>query len=137
MKKLILICTIICFICISCNEDKKNISENIEKNIEVFYGEWELSREDNGISITTIIRINDDNSCSYKQTIEKNPEEVYTFTLLGKWVFNNETSRLLFTFIDDENNEITIYAISSNDDKSFKIDDEYSFMDDYFFEKIN
>lgn len=138
MKRLIFIFTILCSIFISCNEDNKNIIENIEeKNIEVFYGEWKLSREDNGILITTDIKINADNSCVYEQVIEKNQEDVYTITLLGSWVYNNDTSRLSFTFIDDENTEMTLYAISSDNNKTFKFDDDYSIIDDYYFEKIN
>lgn len=129
--------------CCSCSGDKKDAPEIIpdpkpveeEVKEDVFYGQWELSREDNGISITTIIKMSDDYSCSYEQTIEKNPEEVYTIGLSGKWLYDKDASRLSFTLMDDESNELIFSAMPSADHLSFKIEDEYSAMDDYFFEK--
>lgn len=130
---------------VSCDKDSNEISPIVEVKEESISGTWELSREDNGIFITTSFTLNDDNTCVYTQTISSNMyyEDIedcdYKIELNGKWSLDKKSATLTFDLKDIEGNgTVTLQAsvtgvASTGSAAAFKIIDEYSDDDNYSF----
>lgn len=118
-------------------------SANVEIKEESLCGTWTLSREDNGIKITTSFEMKEDNTCVYTQTIKNvytdQTEEVNKVSFNGKWSFDKENIGLTFNLnVEEGNNALTLDCdVTASKDKvqSFKIKDAFSEKDDYYFTK--
>ena len=102
-----------------------------------------MSREDNGIIISTSFEMKEDNTCVYTQTIKNvytnQIEEVNKVSFNGKWSFDKKNIGLTFNLNDEEGyNALTLDCdVTASKDKvqSFKIKDAFSEKDDYYFTK--
>ena len=115
----------------------------VEIKEESLCGTWTMSREDNGIIISTSFEMKEDNTCVYTQTIKNvytnQIEEVNKVSFNGKWTFDKKNIGLTFNLNDEEgNNALTLdCVVTASKDKvqSFKIKDAFSENDDYCFKK--
>lgn len=145
--------SVLFFAClVSCGEDSPVVPPTppkvpdtppvVEIKEESLSGKWHMSREDNGIEITTYFEMKEDNTCVYTQYIRdqyNNENEVNRIVFNGKWSFDKEKSVLTFNLNDDNGNlPLTfdcILSISKDKAWSFKIDDAFSENDYYCFIK--
>ena len=135
---------------VACDKDNNGINpENpdnttiVEIKEESLCGTWTLSREDNGIKITTSFEIKEDNTCVYTQTITDrfNYEsmDVNNVAFNGKWSYEEKGGRLTFNLSDDNGEDsVAIDCIVTKSGEiaiAFKIWDAFSEDDDYRFIK--
>lgn len=140
----------------SCDKDNNGIEPTpntpdtptvVKLKTESLSGTWKLSREDNGIFISTFFNLHNDYTCEYTQTIssgeyyEDITEEDHKIELSGKWSFDENIATITFELNEPEGTgTLTLKAnatgsSSTGNVESFKIADEYSANDDFCFKK--
>lgn len=124
-------------------EEEEESNKEVEINLDNLYGEWGIEREDNGLLIKTTLNIDNNGTCTYKQTIEEEGGYyeyvmMHEIALSGNWLFDNKTSLLTLNLSDNDGNETSIIAnvaCSYGYVHSFNIADNLYEKDFYYFKK--